>query len=251
MKRPDVQPSNYAAVYSFYKDYQPHAATAWTLYAALRGVFSPHVTYADGAEEMISDILAADRTLILAANHIRAVDPCVIAAAAAKSKPLRPLVGNTFIPSKAPIFQNTVVRYLVDGLGAVPVFRAEDALKTKSEEATSSYLRRSTKFLMETCIARLNAGQHMGIFPEGTRNKIDPDKVQKLQGGVGAMVCRVTKVPQPALVPIGIHYDEDSRICRGAALYIGHPSTEKFARSGDITEWLQPALQHCVDQSAG
>lgn len=246
MPRPKIELSNYSEVYDFYRDHKQGPKTSRVLYGALGLAFRPRVGYAEGARDGLASMLDSGRTVVLAANHTKGTDPCVIAALPAREEVLKTLVGNAFIPSKPSIFKNGIVRRLVDGLGAVPIWRDEDVDTTTDRSQSGS----ATKKFLATCIAKLDGGEHMGIFPEGTRNKVDPSRVQELKGGVGLMICRVTKVEQPAIVPIGVHYEEGLHGLVTPKVWIGNPSDEPFARPRDVVDWLPDQMQTCVDQAA-
>lgn len=247
MSRPKIELSNHSEIYDYYRKHQQGPHVARFLHGTLGLVFRPKVGFDPNAEDKLSQVFAKGRTVVLASNHIKAVDPCVIAALPAREPALEPVAGTTFIPSKRSIFKNTVVRHLVDGLGAVPVFREKDVAETDDPR----HLRAATRALLETCIAKMNAGEHMAIFPEGTRNTVDSRRVQQLQGGLGLMLCRVTKVEQPAIVPIGIQYSE-SGVQRTFTpnVWVGQPSEEPFAKPRDLMDWLPDQLQSCVDNAA-
>ena len=246
MPRPKIELSNYSKVYDFYREHKQGPATSRVLYGALGLVFRPRVGYDEGARDRLTTLLGSGRTVVLAANHTKGTDPCVVAALPAREQVLKPLVGNAFIPSKPSIFKNRIVRRLVDGLGAVPIWREED-VDTGTDRSQSSS---ATKKFLATCIAKLDSGEHMGIFPEGTRNKVDPSRVQELKGGVGLMICRVTKVEQPAIVPIGVHYEEGLHGLVTPKVWIGNPSDKPFERPRDVVNWLPDQMQTCVDQAA-
>lgn len=246
MSRPKVSVENYKAVYDFYKEHRPGRASAWMLNHALGIAFAPRVRYARGADDAIAQIFKEGGSIVIASNHVKGVDPCVIASLSAREEPFAGLLGNAFIPSKSPIQQVPVVRHLVDGLGAIPVFREKD-LKDGDDEEARRKLRSATLGLVSTCVAKLNAGESMGVFPEGERNRTDPTKVQPLQTGIGIMVCRVTEVPQPPLVPIGIRYDEGAGGIRQPVVFVGHPSVEPFNSRREVSQWLPEQMQVSLD----
>ena len=201
MSRPRINLENYAEVYNYYKGYRPTPVASWTLHAALGAVFAPQVAYAPGAKKQIADLLHNHKSVVLAANHTKAIDPCLIAALPVRQHAFRPLIGNTFIPSKKSIFKNPLVRRAVDGLGAVPVFRQKD---TELEQDTSSNLpRASLTAFVKTSVARLIDRQNMAIYPVGARKKGDDTKCHELPDGIDLMVGRVSRVPEPPVYPLG------------------------------------------------
>ncbi len=240
MRRPPVTLENYQQVYDFYTEYRPYQRTTKTLGRLMACLFKPQVTYAEGAEEQIAELFDNDRSIVIASNHVSATDPPVIAAMAMRESVLQPMIGNSFIPAKASLFKRPL-RHAVDGLGSIPVFRKEDATPE-----TEALLLRAGSRLFRTCIARLNAGQNMVIFPEATRNQ-NPDNLLKLQNGVGKMVCAVSDVEQPAVVPMAIRYDGTRPGMRKPVVYVSNPSEEPFTRSRDVMSWLQPAMQESLD----
>lgn len=243
MKRPKVALDNYKDLYEFYKNHRQGKRAAKFLHGIMGIAFAPEVTYAVGAKEQIEKTFESGRTIVLASNHVRAIDPCIIAALPVREPTFSPLLGNTFIPSKKSIQAKPVVRRVVDGLGAVPVFRKKD-IKT---EADKKYMSGASRMFLKTVLERMNEGQNMALFPEGERNTGDPSRVQQLQAGIGLMVCTVSKVEQPTIVPMGISYAEGFRGARQPQVFIGNPSTTNFLKSKDVLEWLPEQLQACVN----
>lgn len=244
MSRPKIELENQAAVYDYYRDHRQGPQAARFLHGALALAFRGKLGFDTNAEATIDGLFKQGRTVVLASNHVKGTDPCVIAALPARRESLKPLVGNAFIPAKPSIYIPGV-RHLVDGLGAIPVWRKKDA-KTPEQEAM---LGSANRALLATCVAKMNRGEHMAIFPEGTRNKVDPLRVQQLQGGVGLMVCKVTQVEQPAIVPIGIHYPDSKRGVVTPHVWIGTPSEEPFARPREVMDWLPDQLQTAVNHA--
>ncbi len=247
MPRPSIELSNYPEVYDFYRNHKQGPISSHMLLGAIGLIFQPKVGYSEGAEDRIASLLDSGRTIVLASNHTKLTDPCVIAALPAREQALSKLSGNAFIPSKPSVFNNPIVRRLVDELGAVPTWRVEDIDSTVTDQTL--LLKGATKALIMTCVAKLNSGEHMAIFPEGTRNKGDPYRVQELNRGVGLMICQVSQVEQPAVVPMGIHYKEGKLGLVTPSVWIGEPSEEPFDRSREVVNWLPDQLQACVDHA--
>jgi 1-acyl-sn-glycerol-3-phosphate acyltransferase len=249
MNRPEVTFQNHEEVYKFYTTYKPRPHTSSALYKAMGTVFTPRVTYAEGSQKTITDLLDSGRTLVLASNHTKNLDPCNIAAMANREATFRPIVGNSFIPSKMALFRRPGIRQIIDGLGAVPVYRLKDAEreKTKNPDSSPSY-RKTIPELLDLCTDRLNDGQHMAIFAEGERNVKDITKLQPLFEGIGKIVCDATE--QPAIVPMAIRYGDSLRDQYLAPdIFVGEPATDSFTHRKEVTAWLVTALQHCIDES--
>jgi 1-acyl-sn-glycerol-3-phosphate acyltransferase len=242
MKRPEISLQNHPEVYEFYRSHRQGQRAARFLHGALGLAFRARIGFTDGAEDRLRSLFDSGRTVVLASNHVRAIDPCVIAGLPTHHDTLNPLVGSAFIPAKPSIFKYGVVRRLVDGLGAVPVWRENDA-KTEQD---ARLIKSASTALLATCVAKMDAGEHMAIFPEGTRNKTDPARLQELKGGVGIMICRVSKVEQPAIVPVGISYGEAKLGALTPSVWIGMPSDEPFAKPRQVMQWLPDQMQAAV-----
>jgi 1-acyl-sn-glycerol-3-phosphate acyltransferase len=74
-------------------------------------------------------------------------------------------------------------------------------------------LSRAKEPVLDVCLARLEAGGSLGIFPEGTRNA-DPERLLRGRSGVGELVLR----SEAPVVPIGIHYPAGERLGRAPRL---------------------------------
>ncbi len=250
MKRPAVTLENYSEVYDFYDKHRPNRLGTWALYSALGAAFAPHVIYTENAEEQIKQSLEGGKKLVIVANHTKDIDPCEMASTLFREPVLRPMIGSAFIPAKSPIFYdlikspaflNPLLRRAVDGLYSVPVFRNKEC-GNDNPTLTPAAMR-----LLATCVNKLNAGDHMAILGEGERNTGNPTKIQKIQSGVGLMVCRVREVEQPTLVTMGIYYGENGKFGRNPTICLGEPSTEPFEKPRQVVNWVTSQLQSSVD----
>ena len=128
---------------------------------------------------------------ILAANHDSLLDPFVLGVAT--RRPVR-------FMAKAELWENPVVAWVMDGLGAFPVRRAAGDRAAAARGA-----------------ALLEAGEVIGMFPEGTalpyRNK---------PWGRGA--ARLALQTGAPIVPVALLYTE--RALRPARPKIGFPAIE-------------------------
>jgi 1-acyl-sn-glycerol-3-phosphate acyltransferase len=254
MKKPQVRLDNFEAVYEYYQQHRPNKVFNRAGHLAMSLAYRPRVEFASDASETISRLIQTGKRLIIAANHVTANDQYIIASMAQREKPLKPLRGKTFIPSKELLFRNPLLRRAVDAMDAVPTFRTKDVADPKlSPEAGQAALetqRAASNRLIETSIVKLDQGEHMAIFPEGTRNPDNPTTVQKLKKGVGIIACGVDETTEVAFVPTGIYYGEgeDMRAFT-PSLYIGQPITERFETPEDVVGALQISLQESVDRA--
>ncbi len=246
MTRPRIKLENHKEIYEFYSSHRQGKRSAQFLHGVLGKTFAPIVHYAEGAEDRLVEFFEQGRPIVIASNHLKAVDPCIIAAMPIREKVFEPLLGNTFIPSKRSIQAIPVVRHIVDGLGAVPVFRQKDV----KNDVEQKYLNGAARGILNTAIARMDSGQHMAVFPEGERNIDDPTKIQPLTKGIGLMVCKVSQVEQPAIMPMAMVYSGNGvRSQRTPTVFIGEPSLEVFEKPRDVLAWLPDRMQQSLDSA--
>jgi 1-acyl-sn-glycerol-3-phosphate acyltransferase len=110
-------------------------------------------------------------------------------------------------------------------------------------------LERRREPVLDACLARLAAGQSLGIFPEGTRNP-DPDRLLRGRRGLGEIVLR-SSAP---VVPVGLHYPAGRRLgraphCGRVVLRVGEPlafSEERRAADGNLSVTERRRIVHLV-----
>jgi len=174
--------------------------------------YRPHVTYDHdgGVKSQLEDMLRNGTQLLLASNHRNIHDQFNVAAFAQHEKSLRILRGNTNIPTKSELYSSSLLRYPIDTLGSLPVFRAQSIRKDYRDvaftEEESEALDEAGRLLIETSIHKVNSGKHLFIFPEGTRGDSDT-KLGKLRGGIGEIACGVSDDIDLVIVPIGLYYN--------------------------------------------
>lgn len=132
------------------------------------------------------DNLPKDNGFIICANHLSALDPILIAAAL----PVR----ISFL-AKNELFNNVILKYILNSLEMIPVKRGEADLKS---------IKLSLKVLSKKRV--------LGIFPEGTRNTTGDLKAEP---GVSMLAIK-SKV---AVVPIAIK--SNYKLFRSTTIIIG------------------------------
>lgn len=233
MKRPKVTIENSELVYEHYSESAMNPRFARLAFHGFAKIFRSNISWSEGVQETVDEFLTSGGQLVLAANHLSDYDQFVLAALPIQERVLRPLIGTSFIPAKQPLFAKPGLRHAVDALGAIPVFRRKDA--EHRGDATDQYL--------QACTTRLQHGQHMAIFPEGTRNKTEPEKVQKLFGGLGKTVCG-SMVENLLILPVGINFADGVRKPR---VHLGELVTPPFTEPELVTKQLEANLQASVD----
>lgn len=114
-----------------------------------------------------------DGGAIVCANHSTNLDPVLVAISVKKQ---------VRFMAKKELFSSAFRRYFLNVLGAFPVNRGENDIKS-----------------MKTAIRVVKDGGVLGLFPEGTRNIAGEDMEAK--AGVGFIVAKTGK----PVIPITIH----------------------------------------------
>lgn len=249
MKKPPVTLENYETVYEYYRNYQPPRLAAKLGYRAMHMAFPANVHYARDAEAQIGGLLDEGVRLILSANHQSDNDQYVIAGLAHSQPVLRQLRGETFIPSKAPLFRSPALRRGVDIMGAIPAFRDADVRGSDEVSEETRLLQKAAKegLLSTATYLMLERHKHMGIFPEGTRNTGDSTTLLKLRDGIAQIACRVSEAAAVAVVPVGVSYDCNGfEHTRSPEVVILRPIIGDFDNPQALMGQLQPAMENAV-----
>ena len=145
----------------------------------------------------------------------------------------------TFL-AKAPLFKVPVIAQLIQGMGALPVYRKQDdpTLMGKNEGT------------LDTCVEALAAGRAITIFPEG-RSHSEP-QLAELKTGCARIALRAARRGAPVrIIPIGLTYAQKHRFRSEVLLDVG-PALEvaPFAKDDDdhaaaraLTERIADALR--------
>lgn len=261
--KPPVSIENIPEVYEHYQDNDIDPRITRFGYATFSAIFKTHVSlWSEDADEYLSGQISDGKQLILASNHLNAFDQSLLSPLTLMVESLEPLIGTTFIPAKINLFQNRQLRWAVEHLGAIPAYRGkdfDDRLDPRREIAKEG--------LLATSIERMNRGQHMGIYPEQTRNRRDPHTVQQLRRGIGEIAFRTTANPNIMILPVGnvvgtLEPKErklpkavrglrselyDFRNSRHAYIHIGEPIEGPFDSPDQVMQQLAPAMQASVD----
>lgn len=252
MVKPKITLDNYPQVYNYYGSHRPNLYVNKTLHALLGAAIRPQVSFALGTEKEIADLLQTHATIVLASNHVSNFDPPVIASMAQREDAMRPMRGQTSVLAKRSLFKQPL-RPVIDQLYAIPTFRSGDAKHPDGtvDETRTALQRAASQEVQDMSVRLLDSGVHMAIFPEGTRNKGDPTRVQQLKRGLGDIVCRVSLKTALAIVPMGIHYaSENLSASLTPAVYVGAPIEGPFTDAQHVTERMQHELQTAVDMAS-
>lgn len=249
MSRPKVTLENYEAVYDFYRDYEPKPNLARVGHAAMSLAFKPQFEIADGAQEAITDLLDNETRLMITVNHLLDTDQYAVASMAHLVPWMRPLIGNTNIPTKQSLSKNPFLRRAIDIMGSVPVYRGSDVyVNGNDSERVRGQRFMATQLYYDTMAYKIDTGKHMASFPEGTRNDTHPRTLLPIKAGLGEIMMRTNPRIQLALLPIGLWYGEDGDCnVRHPSMYISAPIVQEFSSIEMITEIVGNELQLSVD----
>lgn len=262
MARPKVELANYEAVYRYYETHKQNMAFARFAHFVLARVYRMDLTWDDGAPEAIAAAIQSGTRLIISPNHVTADDQYVIVAFAERLEALRPLRGKAFIPAEPSLFsrrgrKGKMLRWAVDELGALPTFRLTDLKRRNIEitEESKATQHAATIRASEIQVAKLEAGEMMAGFWEGTRNRTDHRVVQPLKKGMAHTAIAAAENVPVAILPAGIYYGgepEDYDRPEVPAKYrphvhIGMPLPVDTTDPEVLTKRVFGEIQHCVD----
>lgn len=280
MSRPQISLENYEQVYEFYQDYEQNQRFAKLAHFVMGALFRPSVSFEDGSDgASVAEVFAEnEQHIIIAANHLSNFDPPVLLSLAQREKALRPLIGHTSIPTKAPISTQPwykggpALRWTVDNLGSIPLYRKKDLVKQAAKDSgytsvpgKTLKIPRAVEDLKNKALIRADEaqvtklkrpGQHGAGFPEGERNTVNHRVVQELRPGFAKTVCSVASEVPMFVLPVGLYYrGEPKNYKKGDVphlltpnIHVGLPMlVEADTKPDDFNAILRPILQGCVD----
>ncbi|USN96247.1 MAG: 1-acyl-sn-glycerol-3-phosphate acyltransferase [Candidatus Nomurabacteria bacterium] len=248
MSRPKVTLENYEEVYDWYANYyQPRRATKLA-YSVLNRRFNPEVHYEPGALDEFSDFRRSDTPQIFALNHLtNTVDQFVASSFAYQAVPED--VGRTRVMAKDELFRKSYRRF-IDLMGAIPTYRMKDHAQMEGGE---ELVRQSNDMLIDTCGIILASGQNLGVFVEGSHNKVDPAVVQTVRSGFARTAFNaLSRGVSTMVTPVGMSFGTslENLDPRQAVLVVGRsiPVTTEHTEDSLIAS-TATALQTAVDRA--
>lgn len=183
----------------------------------------------------------------MACNHINVFDQNAVAATVRSQPAFQEAFGRTFVPAKVEYFMRPRLRKIMEAIGAVPVVRPQDISHIPDNLSLQAKL---GKRFIKTASRRLDNGQHMFIFPEGTRNKRNPREIADIKGGIGKMAKGLVG-REVVVVPMALWYGDNPSLKDTLTpnLHIGSPITGPFSRSGEVVGPLNEAMRHCLQEA--
>lgn len=264
MKRPEVTLNNYQAVYDWYQQYRQPRPITKLAYAALNRMYKPNVYYAENARDEFDEFRSDGTSQIFVFNHLtNKHDQFVASAVAHQIVPED--VGRTRVLAKDELFHG-VQRRFVNLMGAVPTFRKKDHVTSAEAEAAgftpimidqllalqSETVDHANETMFSATGSIMAAGENMAVFGEGTHNKVDPTKLQKLRPGFARIALHAYNLgARVAVTPIGMSFGQsiDSLNPKHAAVVVAPSIRVDAADTTDsllenTRNLLQSAINH-------
>ncbi len=150
------------------------------------------------------ELLPADRPLLLCANHANALADAVILQAVLP-RHIQPL-------ARSGLFDHVLLRPLLAGMGAIPVYRRQDA-GSDTRRNDAAFARVYEEFARNGVVL---------IFPEGQSHS-DP-RLRELRTGAAriALGARQRGV-EPVVLPVGLNFTNKGRFRSDVLVKIGEP----------------------------
>lgn len=248
----EITSTNYEAVYEHYADAKLHKVMPFIADLVTSFIFHPEVVVPEETNNFIADSYKHRKPIIFVANHVQYHDHNVVSAAVHSVPILRKkVVGNTMIFAKAPYFQEPKSRWYNEMANVVPVFREIDIKQETGNDNLGIEVGRAASVLIGMTVKRIKKGQNLFLFPEGTRNRKDWEKVQSLEVGIGHIAFKAWKAAIDVnILPIGIAYqDQTPASISKPVIYFGDPILSRKDKPRRITTTVQSAIQESVDQA--
>ncbi len=187
-------------------------------YRALRALTGALVRlfFREVAVEGVRHVPAARGGLLVAWHPNGIVDPALILA----QFPRRLVFG-----ARDGLLRWPLLGALMRALGTVPIYRPQDAGAGDDEAAR----RAANAASLDALAAEVASGSFAALFPEGVSH--DLPHVADVRSGAARLwgrasaLARQAGAPPPALIPVGLHYEDKDRF-RSRALVVFHPSLD-------------------------
>ncbi len=200
------------------------------VYRALRALTGALVRlfFREVAVEGLRHVPGARGGLLVAWHPNGIVDPALILA----RFPRRIVFG-----ARDGLLRWPVVGPLMRALGTVPIYRPQDA--DDDGPAGEAARRTANARSLDALAAEVAGGSFAALFPEGVSH--DLPHVAEIRSGAARLWGRASAMareagrPAPALMPVGLHYEDKDRF-RSRVLVVFHPSLEVDEASREAVE---------------
>ena len=125
--------------------------------------------------------------------------------------------------TRSDVFNGRFLRFLLFGFNMMPIFRRRDRLTDINER---------NQRIFEVCVARLDRGATVGLYPEG--NHAGEPSLRPLKRGVTDLLAMARRAhPDLAcihLVPVGLDYEDYGAFRRNLRYRVGAPKRAQAAQ---------------------
>lgn len=208
MKRPKVSIDNRKEAYAYFAERRPRERNSRILHGFFGLLYRPRVEY-EGDPEEIRQHFDDGGQVFLYSDHKKLSDAFVLAALAKQQPALQPLMENTVITGKSPIFKwyMRLLRPFVDDFPTIPAFRGKEFKKYADKhpellkEEVDAIRAETKEGVVDANVQMANEGMNVAMFPQGSRSSDD------VKSGMGAIACRLANPDNMKALCIGISYE--------------------------------------------
>lgn len=262
MNRPEVRQdfSNIEEVCDYYSTHGPNPAFMRLYHTVMDAVCAPNPVIAPGASAEIEEHLAAERPTMLAMTHHSWPDPMNAGAAIKEKAVLRPIIGKTVIPARMDYFNIPVIGSIISIGGAKPVYRKKDLVHYYESQGlgpdeiaeklaeVAAHRKDSNDRVRQIEAEMVDQGYIYASYVEGTRNRGDQTKLQKVQNGMRNLLAGMDNVEEAKVICMG--YDYGGGLLMKRFLTPGmYVDIMDAAPVEDFNERLAETLQRCIDNA--
>ncbi len=211
--------SNMPDVLAYFRTHGPHVGFQRGFHAVMDKLVEPNVVMPDGVAEEISEHLDSGNPTILVMTHHSWFDPSNDAAALQQRKDVfDEAIGKFVVPARMDYFDIPLIGSIISIGGAKPIARrkdvanyyasqglSEDEIKAKLE--TKEGERKGYNNLtQQVMVDMLMEGFIDAYYIEGTRNRGDQSKLQKVRDGVKDLLETVPEAETVKIICLSHDY---------------------------------------------
>lgn len=233
--------------------------------------YKPIVTFEEGAEDRIGNLLAEGQQADMLANHVYGADVRHLPALLWREPVFKPMIGKTYIFGKSELTQgdelsDKLQRWIYYRLGMIPLIRGKDVNEVIWSDSTKAAFDSAKEAAIDLGATKFDQGFHETIFPEGERDESldkgqrNPNVVRPFKHGFAEMILRSHDPANIFIITPGLSYPElphqdpetkkEKRANKSAKLhpdiYIPHPI--EVAEGHTVEDLVE--LAHCSLETA-
>jgi hypothetical protein len=245
---------NYEQVYADVRETWQDPGRAELYHEVLSRILSPHVVFGDEVEDRIGQEIKNGAQVAIALTHGIMLDPVHIAAMASQNVVFHPIVGRTMIGAKVGLFSTDNIGAIVPDLGAIPIWRKKDVHKKGESEEEREELKTirhnaGAEFIETEIYGMETHGLSMAKHVEGTRNKGDKTKIQKVYEGFGRVLSGVDPSKDILQLTVAFYYGRwlnGSKTWLEPTMYVDIPREQRRDDKDLVTANIAASLQETL-----